>query len=41
MDEWTHSKKFGGASMNPIFHRFVDRIVKQTDGNQAEKDDLY
>lgn len=27
--------------MNPTFHHFVDKIVKQTDGNQAGKDDLY
>lgn len=27
--------------MNPSFHRFVDKIVKQTAGNQTEKDDLY
>src|SRR5690554_224468 len=27
--------------MNPRFHRFIDKIIKQTDGNQAEKDDLY
>lgn len=27
--------------MNLRFHHFVDRIVRQTDGNQAEKDDLY
>jgi len=41
MDEYAHSQKLGGAHMNPIFHRFVDQIVKQTDGNQAERDDLY
>lgn len=27
--------------MNPSFHHFVDKIVKQTTGNKTEKDDLY
>ncbi len=27
--------------MNTTFHGFVDKIVKQADGGQAEKDDLY
>lgn len=41
MDEFVNSQKFGGFNMNPRFHRFVNRIVKQTDGNQMEKNDLY
>src|SRR5699024_2320350 len=41
MDEFVNSQKFGGSYMNPRFHRFVNRIVKQTDGNQMEKNDLY
>lgn len=35
------TQRFGGNHMNATFHDFVDKLVKQTDGNQVNKNDLY
>lgn len=41
MDEWPCAKEHGWVDMKPAFERFVTGIVRQTDCNLEEREDLY
>lgn len=41
MDEWPCAKEHGRIDMKPAFVRFVTGIVRQTDCNREEREDLY
>ena len=41
MDDWACAEKHGRFDMKPAFERFVTGIVRQTDCNREEREDLY